>query len=116
MPPLVLTGARLIDGTGAEPVRGRAVVVEDGRIARVSDEGALPKGERRDRSGHTLLPGQINCHVHLCLGAEAGPVTPLRSEPRALTAIKARSGRARRWRRESRRCATSGAGTPSSCR
>lgn len=65
MPPLVLTGAGLIDGTGAEPVRGRAVVVEDGRIARVSDEGALPKGERRDLSGHTLLPGLINPHGSL---------------------------------------------------
>ena len=89
MPPLVLTGARLIDGTGAEPVRGRAVVVEDGRIARIGHEGELPKGERLDLSGHTLLPGLINCHVHLCLGAEADPVTPLQSEPLALTAIKA---------------------------
>ena len=86
---LVLTGAALIDGTGAPPVRGRAVVIEDGRIARVVDEASLPRGERIDLEGGTLLPGLINCHVHLCLGAEADPVTPMRAEPLALTAIRA---------------------------
>jgi imidazolonepropionase-like amidohydrolase len=86
---LVLTGAALIDGTGAPPVRGRAVAIEDGRIARVDDEASLPRGERIDLSGHTLLPGIINCHVHLCLGAEPDPVTPMRGEPLALTAIRA---------------------------
>ena len=91
---LVLTGATLIDGTGAEPVRGRAVAVDGGRIAAVGAEAALPRGERIDLSGHTLLPGLINCHVHLCRGAEADPVTPMRADPLALTAIRA-AGRAR---------------------
>ena len=86
---LVLTGAALIDGTGAPPVRGRAVAIEDGRIARVVDEASLPRGERIDLEGGTLLPGLINCHVHLCLGAEADPVTPMRAEPLALTAVRA---------------------------
>jgi len=86
---LVLTGAALIDGSGAPPVRGRAVAIEDGRIARVVDEAALPRGERIDLDGCTLVPGLINCHVHLCLGAEADPVTPMRAEPLALTAIRA---------------------------
>ena len=89
MDPLVLTGAVLVDGTGAEPVRGRAVVVEDGRIAAVVDDARLPRGARVDLSGCTLLPGLINCHVHLCLGAEADPTRPLREEPLAVTAIKA---------------------------
>jgi len=73
----VLVGASLIDGTGAEPVRGRAVVVEGGRIASVVDEASAPRGRRIDLSGCTLLPGLINCHVHLCLGAEADPVRVL---------------------------------------
>jgi imidazolonepropionase-like amidohydrolase len=86
--PLVLMGASLIDGTGAEPARGRAVVVESGRIASVVDEARAPRGRRIDLSGCTLLPGLINSHVHLCLGAEADPVRALRDEPATMTALK----------------------------
>ncbi len=86
---LVLSGARIIDGTGAEPVRGRSVVVENGTIAAVVDDARAPRGNGVDLAGHTLLPGLINCHVHLCLGAEPDPVRPLREEPLAMTAIKA---------------------------
>lgn len=86
---LVLSGARIIDGTGAEPVRGRSVVVEGGVITAVVDDARAPRGNGVDLAGYTLLPGLINCHVHLCLGAEADPVRPLREEPLALTAIKA---------------------------
>ena len=89
METLVLVGASVIDGTGAEPARGRAVVVESGRIASVVDEARAPRGRRIDLSGCTLLPGLINCHVHLCLGAEADPVRVLKDEPVALTALKA---------------------------
>src|SRR5207247_6940756 len=72
--PLVLIGASLIDGTGSEPARGRAVVVEGGRIASVVDEARAPRGRRIDLAGCTLLPGLINCPVHLCFRAEADPV------------------------------------------
>jgi imidazolonepropionase-like amidohydrolase len=89
MPPLVLIGGSLIDGIGAEPVTGRAVVVEAGRITAVVADAQAPRGERVDLAGHTLLPGLINCHVHLCLGAEADPVRPLRDEPLGVTVIKA---------------------------
>lgn len=86
---LVLSGARIIDGTGTEPVRGRSVVVEKGIITAVVEDARAPRGNGVDLAGHTLLPGLINCHVHLCLGAEADPVRPLREEPLGLTAIKA---------------------------
>src|SRR6266545_3810743 len=89
MDTIILIGASLIDGTGAEPARGRAVVVTGGRITDVVDDSRAPRGDRVDLGGLTLLPGLINCHVHLCLGAEADPVRPLRDEPLGLTAIKA---------------------------
>src|SRR5262245_28220557 len=86
---LVLLGATLFDGTGRDPQRGRAVVVEDGRITDVVDAARAPRGERLDLEGCALLPGLINAHVHLCLGAEADPVSPLRGESLATTALKA---------------------------
>src|SRR5882724_4107927 len=89
MDTLVLVGASLIDGTGAEPVRGRAVVVVGDRITQVVDDARAPRGRRIDLSGCTLLPGLINCHVHLCFGAEADPVRAMKDEPHALTALKA---------------------------
>ena len=88
METLVLVGASLIDGSGAEPVRGRAVVVEGDRITQVVDDARAPRGQRIDLSGCTLLPGLINCHVHLCFGAEADPVRVMKDEPHALTALK----------------------------
>ena len=86
---LVLSGARIIDGTGTEPVRGRSVVVEKGVITAVVEDARAPRGHGVDLAGHTLLPGLINSHVHLCLGAEADPARSMREEPLALTAIKA---------------------------
>jgi len=64
----VLVGATLLDGTGEESVRGHAVVVEDGRIAAVVADTSAPPGPRLALDGLTLLPGLVNCHVHLCLG------------------------------------------------
>ncbi|MBI4012456.1 MAG: amidohydrolase family protein [Candidatus Rokubacteria bacterium] len=86
---LLLEGALLIDGTGAEPVRGQAVAVEADRIAGVGPRAAAPDARRLDLGGLTLLPGLVNAHVHLCLTGEADPVRLMASEPVALTAIRA---------------------------
>ncbi len=87
---LILSGATLIYGTGAEPVKGRAVVVEAGRISAVVPEGRHQADTTvLHLDGLTLLPGLVNCHVHLCLGGEADPMKVLSEEPPAMTAIKA---------------------------
>lgn len=86
---LILTGATLIYGTGAEPVTERAVVIERGRISAVIPEGRHPADATVvSLEGLTLLPGLINCHVHLCLGGEADPVKTLGEDSPATTAIK----------------------------
>ncbi len=85
----ILAGAALIDGTGAPPVTGRSVVVEQGRIAAVVADAAAPSGTTLRLDGLTLLPGLINCHVHLCLGGEADPAAAMLKEPPASTVIKA---------------------------
>jgi imidazolonepropionase-like amidohydrolase len=86
---LILVGATLIDGTGAPPEAGRAVVVADGRIADIVPAARAPAGPVLRLDGLRLVPGLINCHVHLCLGAEADPVRPLLDDPPGLTTLKA---------------------------
>jgi imidazolonepropionase-like amidohydrolase len=54
----------LIDGTGAAPKKNQVVVVENGKIVSVGTE--IPKGATViDLGDRTLLPGFIDCHVHL---------------------------------------------------
>ncbi|GHB13533.1 metal-dependent hydrolase family protein, partial [Streptomyces chryseus] len=70
--PVLLHNGLLIDGTGGEPVADGAVLVEDGlvRWAGPSDElDARPQAagpvRRVDVRGRTILPGFIDCHVHM---------------------------------------------------
>jgi imidazolonepropionase-like amidohydrolase len=55
--------------------RGLGVLVEDERVRRVAPlaEFAGFAGRRVDTTNATLLPGLIDCHVHLCFGAEPDP-------------------------------------------
>jgi imidazolonepropionase-like amidohydrolase len=85
----ILRGATLIDGTGAPPVRGRAVVLEGRRIAAVVADREAGDGLVLDLGGLTLLPGLINCHTHLALSGGADPARTLADEPYAMTVIQA---------------------------
>ncbi|MDS1268805.1 amidohydrolase family protein [Lipingzhangella sp. LS1_29] len=72
--PLRFTGARLIDGTGTTPV-DNAVVVTDasGQIAYAGTADSAPPHQPEqhtvDVDGRVLLPGFIDCHVHLGLAS-----------------------------------------------
>jgi imidazolonepropionase-like amidohydrolase len=64
----VLTGATLIDGTGAAPVPDAAVVVDGDRIAAAGSrlEVSWPaNAEIVDVKGRTVVPGLIDAHDHL---------------------------------------------------
>ncbi|MDE2572754.1 MAG: amidohydrolase family protein [bacterium] len=65
-----VTADVLIDGSGAPPLREAALLVEEGRIARVGAAFAAPEGVRSIRVG-TLLPGLINLHVHIEMAGES---------------------------------------------
>jgi imidazolonepropionase-like amidohydrolase len=59
---------KLIDGTGAKPVEKAALLVEGDRIKAVGRQAdiAAPDGaEVIDAPEATLIPGLIDCHVHL---------------------------------------------------
>ena len=63
---LALTAARLVD-VDSGTVRNNAVVVVDGeRIVDVRSDGQVPADAKRiDLGDATLLPGLIDCHVHI---------------------------------------------------
>lgn len=69
-------GGLVFDGS-AKPVPGHGVLVEDGRIAAVAPAADFAgfAGEAIDTSGGTLMPGLIDCHVHLTMGGEGDPGT-----------------------------------------
>jgi imidazolonepropionase-like amidohydrolase len=63
-----LRGASLIDGSGAPPIAGATVLVQERKIAAVgrSDDTELPSDVPvYDLTGKTLMPGLIDGHVHL---------------------------------------------------
>lgn len=65
---LVITNARVLDGTGRVIERG-VVVVRDGKIASVSAEApAGASGRRIDAGGKTVMPGFVDAHRHLVQG------------------------------------------------
>ena len=75
--PAAFVGARLINGTGGEPVENAALIVRNGRVEAVGprDAVAIPdNAEVTDLSGKTIIPGLINTHGHVgdTRGLEAG--------------------------------------------
>lgn len=73
---LLIENVTLIDGTGAGPLSGASVLIENDRIALVSPgEISKTKGATIiDGEGKFLLPGLIDTHIHLAGGTILGRV------------------------------------------
>jgi len=70
---LAITGATLIDGTGAAPVHNSTIVIADGRIqaAGPSSQMTVPEGmEVLDARGKFIIPGLIDANLHLYLNLD----------------------------------------------
>jgi imidazolonepropionase-like amidohydrolase len=69
---LVITNARILDGTGRVIERG-SVVVRDGKIASVAagTTSAAPGARLVDAKGMTVMPGFIDAHRHIIRGPAA---------------------------------------------
>jgi imidazolonepropionase-like amidohydrolase len=64
----LLEGARLVDGTGRAPIENSAILVENGRVARVGRRGQIPapRGTTRvDLAGKTVIPSLVLLHGHV---------------------------------------------------
>lgn len=73
----LLKNARIVDGTQAEPTDPMGIVIEDGVIREVGAEASVDTDAVLDMKGLTVMPGLIDCHVHVIattanLGLNAG--------------------------------------------
>ena len=65
---LVITNARILDGTGLDIDRG-SIVIDDGRIVSVAPGTVTARGARViDAEGMTVMPGFIDAHRHIMRG------------------------------------------------
>ncbi|HXV83402.1 MAG TPA: amidohydrolase family protein [Candidatus Binatia bacterium] len=64
--PIVIEGARLIDGKSDKPLTNATILIQGNRVTRVTPgKIEFPKEARRiDARGKTVLPGLIDNHVH----------------------------------------------------
>src|ERR1700681_3285149 len=70
---VAMTGARVIDGTGAQPLEKATIVISNGRIEAVGAKVKIPAGATRiDMSGKTIMPGIVNAHGHLSFKFDEG--------------------------------------------
>ncbi len=87
---LAIHRTRLVDGRGhvLEPA---TVVIRGSTIAAAGSSRTtrIPRGATRiDGRGLTVMPGLIDCHVHLCLGGEPDVVATVEAESPSYTLLK----------------------------
>jgi imidazolonepropionase-like amidohydrolase len=61
-------GMTLIDGTGGSPLENAGMMVENGSIVHIGQAADFSQDDgmqKTDCRGKTIIPGLINCHVHL---------------------------------------------------
>ena len=87
---VIFRNARIITGTG-DLIRKGLVVLEGPKIRYAGLEkkvNSSKKDQVFDLSGMTILPGLIDCHVHLCMDGSPDSIASLMKEPIALHALK----------------------------
>lgn len=92
---LYVRAGHLVDPEAGTVLGARLLRVEDGRVAAVLPDGAVPKGAKLvDWSAYTVLPGLIDCHVHLAdTGQTSNVAEPLLHSAMEIAYIGARNAR-----------------------
>jgi imidazolonepropionase-like amidohydrolase len=87
---IILKNGKIIDGTG-EVIDDGTVTVE-GRVLSFVGSSQKMKTAREDLvydiSGKTILPGLIDCHVHLCMDGGPDPMTSLSKDSVSISTLK----------------------------
>lgn len=92
---LYVRAGHLVDPEAGAVLGPRVLRVEDGRVAAVLPDGPVPAGAKVvDWSAFTVLPGLIDCHVHLADTQQSSNVAePLLHSPMEIAYIGARNAR-----------------------
>lgn len=86
----VVTGGRLIDGTGKSPFDNATVIIEDARIKAVGRNIEIPKEAKVIKAdGKTIMPGMIDAHIHFIGVMPDDTDMDAISRPREVRLIKA---------------------------
>ena len=81
-PVILLTHVRIIDGAGSAPLEDQSILIENGKITRISREiPAPPNVAVVDLHNHTVIPGIVGMHDHLYYIARADEAADGTSEP-----------------------------------
>jgi imidazolonepropionase-like amidohydrolase len=62
---ILLRSASIVDGTSAEPRPGMNILIEDEIFREVGDAPIATAADAIDLRGRTVMPGLIDCHVHV---------------------------------------------------
>ena len=95
-PSLLLRNVTVIDGLGGAPRPALDVLVTDGVFASISPTGSLPLPQVinpdsltvLDGTGHTVLPGFFDCHVHVSTSPATDTLTSI-TEPESAKTLRA---------------------------
>jgi len=85
-----IANARIIEGT-SRVLKDCFVVLDGVRIADIQGMDrfpATPSGDVIDAAGGTVMPGLIDCHVHLSIDGDADPIGQVVADTEGLAALR----------------------------
>lgn len=86
---MIIKGARIFDSQRLEFYDDKELWIEEEKVLEIKDRFNHAGQEVMDLTGHYLLPGWIDAHVHLTLSGETDPLGKWQKDGSLLSTIKA---------------------------